>query len=264
MSTVQSAQTPSSTANDGGDTAIGWSSVSRRARFRPVRLLALAGLVALVAVFALPVTQLDRIRRTHSITDDVFVELTSSTLRRKSFLVGGSDMSLMKTTSVGNGQIVAEIDPTPYLRQGQYIAGSTRCRPWPSWHGSVPTSSGSATAPTRSKSPRARRRLRSYRARAEESLKLARDEVEKSIDEARAGAEGGTSLADIGRLEYPGFTRLEQQGASTLQRQQQMTQSRDSALVQFDLPPPKLAKALASRTQIDVARGRSRPHKSRN
>ncbi len=56
----------------------------------------------------------------------------------------------------------------------------------------------------------------------------------------------------MAELEYARFTRLEQQGASTQQRSQQVTQSRDSASAQLDLAQARLAKALASRTQIDV------------
>ena len=85
-------------------------------------------------------------------------------------------------------------------------------------------------------------------------LKLTRDEVEKGIDEARAWLKAAQASLKLAEIEYARFTRLEQQGASMLQRQQQMTQSRDSALAQVDLNQARLAKAVASLTQIDVAR----------
>src|SRR5262249_34318038 len=92
------------------------------------------------------------------------------------------------------------------------------------------------------------------RGRAEESLKLTRDEVEKGIDEGHAGVKAAKASLTLAELEYARFTRLEQQGASTQQRQQQVTQSRDSASAQLDLAQARLAKALSSRTQVDVAR----------
>ena len=73
------------------------------------------------------------------------------------------------------------------------------------------------------------------RARAEESLKFTRDDVEKGIDEARAGVKAAQASLTLAELEYTRFTNLEQPGASTLQRNQQMTQSRDSASAQVDL-----------------------------
>ena len=92
------------------------------------------------------------------------------------------------------------------------------------------------------------------RAKAEESLKYTIDEVEKGIDEARAGVKAAQASLTLAELEYTRFTRLEQQGASPLRQRQQVTQSRDSASAQVDLANARLAKALASRTQIDVGR----------
>jgi membrane fusion protein, multidrug efflux system len=92
------------------------------------------------------------------------------------------------------------------------------------------------------------------RAKAEETLRYTSDEVEKGIDEARAGVKAAQASLTLAELEYQRFTRLEQQGASPLRQQQQVTQSRDSASAQVDLAGARLAKALAARTQIDVAR----------
>ena len=92
------------------------------------------------------------------------------------------------------------------------------------------------------------------RGKAEEALKLTRDEVEKDIDEARAGVKAARASLTLAELEYGRFSRLTQQGASTQERQQQVTQSRDSAQAQVDLAEAKLSKALVSRTQVDVAR----------
>src|SRR4051794_25514635 len=92
------------------------------------------------------------------------------------------------------------------------------------------------------------------RVRAEKSLKYTEDEVEKSIDEARAGMKAARASLTLAELEFARFTRLEQQGASPPRQRDQVTQSRDSASAQVDVAEARLAKALASRTQIDVAR----------
>ena len=68
------------------------------------------------------------------------------------------------------------------------------------------------------------------RAKAEESLKLTADDVEKGIDEARAGRQGGAGLPDAGRAGvrtlHPARTARGQRRCSA---EQQVTQSRDSA-----------------------------------
>ena len=134
--------------------------------------------------------------------------------------------------------------------------GLSSSRRRPNWPASEPTSTGSVKkCRFRSRSPDARSPLpEPTRPRQRKSLKLTRDEVEKGIDEARAGLKAAQASLKLAEIEYARFTRLEQQGASTLQRQQQMTQSRDSALAQVDLNQARLAKAVASLTQIDVAR----------
>ena len=60
-------------------------------------------------------------------------------------------------------------------------------------------------------------------------MTLTSDDVEKGIDEARAGVKAAQASLTLAELEYTRFTRLEQQGASPQRQQQQVTQSRDSA-----------------------------------
>jgi membrane fusion protein (multidrug efflux system) len=194
-------------------------------------------------------------RRNHSITDDAFVEahivniapeMVSGRLVR--YLVDENDR-------VVQGQIVAEIDPIPYLDKVNILRAQL-------------DSAQAELARQRADLERVRKEVpiqieiarrtaaaaEADRGKAEASLKLTRDEVEKGIDEARAAVKSAQASLKLAELEYTRFTRLEQQGASTLQRQQQVTQSRDSALAQVDLNEARLAKALASLTQIDVAR----------
>jgi membrane fusion protein, multidrug efflux system len=156
---------------------------------------------------------------------------------------------------VVQGQVLAEIDPVPYLDK-VHIARAQL------------DSAQAELARQRADLDRVRKEVpiqieiarrtaaaaEADRARAEASLELTRDDVEKGIDEARAGVKAAKASLTLAELEYTRFTRLEQQGASTQQRQQQVTQSRDSALANVDLAAAKLAKALSSRTQIEVAK----------
>jgi membrane fusion protein, multidrug efflux system len=231
------------------------SHAAGRRLFRPGRLVALALIIAAV-VLALPraISWIDY-RRNHSITDDAFVEAHIVNVAPE--MVSGRIVRFLaeENDSVTQGQLVAEIDPIPYgdkvkiaetqlataqAELAREFADLERARKEVPIHVEIARRTLAAAA--------------ADRGRAEESLKYTRDEVEKGIDEARAGVKAAQAALTLAELEYTRFTRLEQQGASTQQRQQQVTQSRDSASAQLDLAHAKLAKALASRTQIDVAR----------
>jgi membrane fusion protein, multidrug efflux system len=255
MSTVQSAQTTSSNQAHSETTTAPGGPSDRRTGFRPGRLIAVALLIALIAVGLPTLMSWIGYRRTHSITDDAFVEahivnvapqLVSGRVIR--FLAGENDR-------VAQGQIVAEIDPIPYrdkvnvarAQLDSALAELNRQRAdLDLVRKEIPIQIEIAR--------RTAAAALADRVRAEKSVKYTEDEVEKGIDEARAGVKAAQASLTLAELEYARFTRLEQQGASPLRQQQQVTQSRDSASAQVDLAAARLAKALASRTQIDVAR----------
>jgi multidrug resistance efflux pump len=194
-------------------------------------------------------------RRNHSITNDAFVEAHIVNVSPQ--LVSGRIIRFLANENdhVDQGQVVAEVDPIPF-RDKVNIARAQL------------DSAQSELARQRADLELIRKEVpiqieiarRTFaaaaadRAKSEESLKYTRDEVEKGIDEARAGVKAAQASLTLAELEYNRFTRLEQQGASPLRQQQQVKQSRDSASAQVDLAEARLAKALASRTQIDVAR----------
>jgi membrane fusion protein, multidrug efflux system len=255
MSATQSAQPPSSNDSHAAATTASGRPAARRNRFRLRRLLALVAVVALVAAAVVPAMSWIEYRRNHSITDDVFVEAHIVNVAPQ--VVSGRLLryDIDENDQVVQGEVVAELDPTPY-RDKVNIARAQL------------DSARAEVARQRADLDRVRKEVpiqieiarRTFaaagadRAKAEEALKLTRDEVERGIDEARAALKAARASLKLAELEYTRFTRLEQQGASTLQRQQQVTQSRDSAQAQVDLDEARLAKAVASLTQIDVAR----------
>jgi membrane fusion protein (multidrug efflux system) len=254
MSAVSPVQASSShdsqaeTATGSGQPAV------RRSRFRPGRLIALVVAVGLAAVGLMSLLRWIDYRRTHSITDDAFVEAHIVNVAPE--MVSGRIIRFLtdENDSVRQGQVLAEVDPIPYqdkvnLARAQLDAAQAelarqradldRVRKEVPIQIEIARRTHAAAAADRGK--------------AEEALKLTRDEVEKGIDEAKAGVKAAQASLTLAELEYTRFTRLEQQGASTLQRQQQVTQSRDSARAQLDQANAKLAKALANQTQVDVA-----------
>jgi membrane fusion protein (multidrug efflux system) len=219
------------------------------------RLVAIALLIALALATLPAATSWIAYRRGHSITDDAFVEAHIVNVAPE--LVSGRIVRFLveENDRVEQGQVLAEIDPIPYrdkvrLAQAQHDAARAEL-----------ARQRADLERIRKEVPIqieiARRTLAAAeadRAKAEEGLKLTRDEVDKGVDEARAGVKAATASLTLAELEYARYTRLSHQGASTMERQQQVTQSRDSASAQLDLADARLAKAVASRTQIDVAR----------
>jgi membrane fusion protein, multidrug efflux system len=255
MSAIPSTQASTNSPAQAAAPAPSATPAGRPRRFRPGGLLALALLIALAGVGLPAMLGWVDYRRTHSITDDAFVEahivnvapqLVSGRIIR--FLAGENDR-------VAQGQVVAEIDPIPYrdkvnvarAQLDSALAELSRQRAdLDLVRKEVPIQVEIAR--------RTAAAALADRVRAEKSLKYTEDEVEKGIDEARAGLRAARASFTLAELEYGRFTRLEQQGASPPRQRDQVTQSRDSASAQVDLAEARLAKALASRTQIDVAR----------
>jgi membrane fusion protein (multidrug efflux system) len=212
-------------------------------------------LIAAVAVAVPAVWRWIEFRRTHSITDDAFVEAHIVNIAPQ--IVSGRIVRQLveENDRVEPGQLLVEIDPIPYRDKvriaqakldaaradlARQVADLERIRK------EVPIQVAIA-----------RKTLAASevdRAKAEQALTLTRDEVEKGIEEARANVKAARASLTLAEIEYGRFSRLAEQGASTKERQQQVTQSRDSAQANVDLAEAKLAKALAERTQIDVGR----------
>jgi membrane fusion protein (multidrug efflux system) len=212
-------------------------------------------LIAAVAAGLPAATNWVEYRRSRSITDDAFVEAHIVNVAPE--MVSGRIIRFLadENDRVDKGQVLAEIDPVPY-RDKVNVSGAQ-----------LDTALAELSR-QRADLDRVRKEVpiqieiarrtfaaaQADRAKAEESLKLTRDDVEKGIDEARAGVKAARASLTLAELEYARFTRLEQTGASTLERQQHVTQSRDSAQAQVEASEAKLGKARASLTQIDVAR----------
>ena len=255
MSAIQSPQTPPSHAA-GAAPPSGSGSGRERAPLAASGPFAGSSLlvIGLIAVAVPAFLRWVDFRRTHSITDDAFVEAHIVNVSPQ--IVSGRIIRFLadENDRVSQGQVVAEIDPIPYrdkvnlakaqletaqAEHARQRADLDRVRKEVPIHIEIARRTLAAAA--------------ADRGRAEETVKLTGDDVEKGIDEAKAGVKAAQASLTLADLEYNRFTRLEQTGASTKQRQEHATQSRDSAEAQLDQANAKLAKALANRTQIDVA-----------
>jgi membrane fusion protein, multidrug efflux system len=124
MSTVALAQGASSGAPRVETPAAGHRD-GRRHRLRPGRLIALALVVAAVASTPRAIRWVDD-RRTHSITDDAFVEAHIVNVSPQ--LVSGRIVRFLaeEDNRVELGQVLAEIDPIPYRDKVNVAPASRR------------------------------------------------------------------------------------------------------------------------------------------
>src|SRR5439155_23954723 len=95
---------------------------------------------------------------------------------------------------------------------------------------------------------------RTEEARARDALTLTTDEVNKTIEEARAGVAVAQANGTLARLEYDRWTALAAQDATTTQRAQEVTRAYDAAKAELRLADARLAKAEAARTRVEVTR----------
>ena len=223
MSTVAPAQAPTSgtprvETPAPSDHREGW-----RHRLRPGRLIALALVVAAVAAAIPAAIRWVNHRRTHSITDDAFVEAHIVNVAPQ--LVSGRILRFLaeEDDRVVQGQVLAEIDPIPYrdklnvarAQLDSALAELDRQR--------------ADLARTRKEVPIqieiARRTSASAaadRARAEESLKLTEDDVERGIDEARAEVKAVDADLVLAVADHARVANLEGRGSATRQELDQM------------------------------------------
>jgi membrane fusion protein (multidrug efflux system) len=212
-------------------------------------------LVAALAAGVALVTRWAESRLGSSITDDAFVEahivnvapeMVSGRIVR--FLVDEDD-------TVKPGQVLAEIDPVPYRDKVSVAAARLESAKEELVRQQADLDRLRREVPIQIEI--ARRTLAAAiadRAKAEESLKLTDDDVERGIDEARAGLKAAKADMVLAQQEYNRYTNLYRQEAVAERRSQEVTRSRDAAQAHVDLAEAKLAKALASRTQVEVAR----------
>jgi membrane fusion protein (multidrug efflux system) len=224
----------------------------RPSPFRWLFWCALAGIVLAAAYFG---SHWFTYRLSHSITEDAFVEahivnvapeMVSGRLVR--FLVEEND-------KVEPGQVLAEIEPVHYRDQVEQARGKLDLAD------AELKRQESGLVKLQKEVPLqidvARQTLagaKTEESRARDSLKLATDEVIKSIDEAHAAVELAKANLTLAKQEYDRFTELARQDASTVRRAQEVTRGHDAAKAEVRLAEARLAKAEAARTRIEVAK----------
>jgi membrane fusion protein (multidrug efflux system) len=194
-------------------------------------------------------------RGSHSITDDAFVEAHIVNIAPQTVSGHLVRFHVEENDRVKQGQVLAVIDPVPYrdqvrIAQGKVDTARAELR-----------RQESALARLRKEVPlqievaqRTLRAAQAEQARAEEALRLTDDEVNRSIDEARAALDASRANAVLARQEYDRYTGLYREQAVPQRKSEEVTRTHKAARADVRLARARLAKALAARTRIAVAR----------
>jgi membrane fusion protein, multidrug efflux system len=225
----------------------------RTSRFRGVIGPIVA--VLLVALSVLIVLRWWQGRTSLSITDDAFVEAHIVNLAPE--MVSGRIVRLLvdENDRVERGQLVAEIDPVPYRDKVNQSAARLEAAKRELIRQEADLARLRREIPIQIEiSRRALETAVASRAKAESSVMLTEDDVEKGIDEARAGVKAAKADLLLAVHDRTRYTNLQKVGSVTLREQEESTRSHDSAEARLELAEAKLAKAISSRTQVVVAR----------
>jgi membrane fusion protein, multidrug efflux system len=195
------------------------------------------------------------VRRARSVTDDAFIEAHIINLAPET--VSGRIVGIYADEGerVERGQVVAEIDETPYLDKVRLAASRLEATERELSRQRADLARLRREVPIQIEI--ARRALETAiatRSKADSSVTLTEDDVEKGIDEARATLKAARADLLLAMNDHHRYTTLQKLGTVTLREQEESTRSHDSAAARVELAEAKLAKAISSRTQVIVAR----------
>src|SRR5262245_46568460 len=193
-------------------------------------------------------------RLSHSITDDAFVEAHLVNVAPE--MVSGRIVRfhVEENDRVEQGQVLAEIEPIHYRDQVEQARGKLDLAEAELKRQEAGLAKLKKEVPLQIDiAKQTLAGARTEETRAKDALKLTTDEVNKTIDEAKAAVELANANLTLAKQEYDRFTELAAQDATTKRKAREVTRAHDAARAELRLADAKLAKAEAARTRIEVA-----------
>jgi membrane fusion protein (multidrug efflux system) len=222
-----------------------------RTRRRAIGLIVLAAAV----VAALPAAGWVRFRGGHSLTDDAFVEAHIVNIAPESVSGRVIRFTADENDHVEAGQVLAEIDPTPYRDQLDVAKAKLGTAEAELKRQELSLARLRIDVPLQIEiAKRTHDASRADRAKADESLKVTEDEVERGIEEAKAALDAAKADLALAQAEYDRFADLARQDAVPQRKLDEVTRGRDAAVAHVRLSEATLAKAKGDRGKIEVAR----------
>jgi membrane fusion protein (multidrug efflux system) len=220
--------------------------------FRYVRWGVLAVVVLIAACFGI---RWFSARLSTSMTEDAFVEAHIINVAPE--MVSGRIVRFLveENDRVDQGQVVAEIDPIHYRDQVDQARGKLELADAELKRQEAGLDKLKKEVPLQIEvAQQSLAAAKTEEGRAEAALKLATDEIERTIDEGRAAVELAKANLLLAKQEFDRFIALAAQDATTTRKAEEVTRTHDAAKAELRLAEAKLAKAEAARSKIDVAR----------
>jgi membrane fusion protein (multidrug efflux system) len=206
-------------------------------------------------VATIPAAQWVSFRRSHSLTDDAFVETHIVNVAPEAVSGRVVRFSADENDRVEAGQLLAEIDPTPYRDQLEVAKAKLATAEAELKRQEISLVRLKDDVPLQIEiAKRTLAAARADRARADESLKVTEDEVERGIDEAKAALDSARADLALAQIEYDRFADLARQNAVPQRKADEVTRGRDAWVAHVRLAEAKLAKAQGDRGKIEVAK----------
>ncbi|OWK38213.1 HlyD family secretion protein [Fimbriiglobus ruber] len=212
--------------------------------------------VAAAAVFVVPPAAVwVKYRSGHSLTDDAFVETHIVNIAPEAVAGRVVRFTADENDRVEAGQVLAEIDPTPYRDQVELAKAKLATAEAELKRQEIALARLKLDVPLQIEiARRTRDAARADRAKADESVKVTEDEVERGIEEAKAALDAATADLALAQIEYDRFADLFKQNAVPQRKWDEVTRTRDAAAAHVRLAEAKLAKAKGDRGKIQVTR----------
>jgi membrane fusion protein, multidrug efflux system len=220
---------------------------------RWLRLGLAAVLVLLVATpFAIPWIGY---RRTHSITDDAFVQTHVVNIAPQEVTGHLVRYLVQEHDEVAAGQLLAEIDPVPYreqvaLKQAKLAVAEAEL-----------AAMQSSLAVLQAQVPReievAQRALAAAKAeqsRDEKTLQFTEEDVEKGIHEAESDLAAANARLVLADEDHKRYTALLAKEAATERQSQEATRTYRTTQAEVTAAEARLARATATRKKVDAVR----------
>ena len=222
-------------------------------RSRPLRLLTVSALI-LAALAPFAITWLVH-RFTHSITDDAFVESHIVNVGPQQVTGHIVRMLVQEFDVVKPGQLLVEIDPTPYRDQVELLKAKLEVAQAQLGTEEATLEKLQAEVPRQIEIARkALAAAQAEQSKDDETLKFTTEDVAKAIKEAKAGLEAAQAALVLAEEEYQRFTTLFKESAVPQRRSQEATKSYNAAKADVLLADARVARALAAEKKIDVAK----------
>lgn len=208
------------------------------------------------AVFAIPpAADWVRYRRGHSLTDDAFVEAHIVNIAPEAVSGRIVRFTADENDRVEAGQVLAEIDPTPYRDQVEVARAKLATAEAELKRQELSLARLRVEVPLQIEiAKRTLAGARADRAKADESLKVTEDEVERGIDEAKAALDAAKADLALAQIEYDRYADLAKQNAVPQRKWDEVRRGRDATAANVRLGEAKLAKAQGDRGKIEVTR----------